>query len=77
VTRDPLADKTVPAHGAATVRLALAARVLDDLELHVTRCCSTEEAVPSRAAPKQIELERTRILDGEAAVTHIHYRVQH
>jgi hypothetical protein len=26
--------------------------------------------------PEQIELERTRILEGEAGVTHMHYRVQ-
>jgi hypothetical protein len=27
-------------------------------------------------APEQIELERTRILEGEAGVTHMHYRVR-
>jgi hypothetical protein len=27
-------------------------------------------------APEQIELERTRILEGENGVTHMHYRVQ-
>jgi hypothetical protein len=26
--------------------------------------------------PEQIELERTRMLEGEAGVTHMHYRVQ-
>jgi hypothetical protein len=26
--------------------------------------------------PEQIELRRTRILEGEAGVTHMHYRVQ-
>jgi hypothetical protein len=26
--------------------------------------------------PEHIELERTRILEGEAGVTHMHYRVQ-
>ena len=28
-------------------------------------------------APEQIELQRTRILEGEDGVTHMHYRVQH
>jgi len=27
-------------------------------------------------APEQIELERTRILEGEGGVTHMHYRVR-
>jgi hypothetical protein len=27
--------------------------------------------------PEHIELERTRICEGEAGVTHLHYRVQH
>jgi hypothetical protein len=27
-------------------------------------------------APEQIELERTRILEGENGVTHMYYRVQ-
>ena len=27
-------------------------------------------------APEQIELERTRILEGEDGVTHMHYRVR-
>ena len=27
-------------------------------------------------APEQIELQRTRILEGEGGVTHMHYRVQ-
>jgi hypothetical protein len=27
--------------------------------------------------PKHIELERTRIHEGAAGVTHMHYRVQH
>jgi hypothetical protein len=27
-------------------------------------------------APEQIELERTRILEGENGVTHLHYRVR-
>jgi hypothetical protein len=26
--------------------------------------------------PGQIELERTRVLEGEGGVTHMHYRVQ-
>ena len=27
-------------------------------------------------SPEQIELERTRILEGEGGVTHMHYRVR-
>jgi hypothetical protein len=28
-------------------------------------------------APEHIELQRTRVLEGEAGVTHLHYRVQY
>jgi hypothetical protein len=28
-------------------------------------------------AAEQIELGRTRVLEGEGGVTHLHYRVQH
>ena len=28
-------------------------------------------------APEHIELEPTRVLEGDGGVTHLHYRVQH
>jgi dihydrofolate reductase len=70
-------DKNVLVHGAGTAQLALAAGVLDEIELHVIPVLFGQgrrlfEGLP----PEQIELRRTRILDGENGVTHMHYRVQ-
>jgi len=69
-------DKNVLVHGAGTAQLALTAGVLDEVELHVIPVLFGQgRRLFEGLAPGQIELERTRILDGEAGVTHIHYRV--
>jgi dihydrofolate reductase len=69
-------DKNVLVHGAGTAQLALAAGVLDELELHVIPVLFGQgRRLFEGLAPEQIELERTRILEGEAGVTHMHYRV--
>jgi dihydrofolate reductase len=70
-------DRNVLVHGAAVAQLALAAGVLDELELHVVPVLFGQgrrlfEGLPA----EQVELERTRILEGEDGVTHMHYRVQ-
>jgi dihydrofolate reductase len=70
-------EKNVLVHGAAVTQLALAAGVLDELELHVVPVLLGQgrrlfEGLP----PEQIELERTRVLEGENGVTHLHYRVR-
>ena len=75
--KDAAGDRNVLVHGAGTTRLALAAGVLDELELHVIpvlfgRGRRLFEGLP----PEQIELQRTRVLEGESGVTHMHYRVQ-
>jgi dihydrofolate reductase len=75
--KEAAGDRNVLVHGAGTAQLALAAGVLDELELHVIPVLFGQgrrlfEGLP----PEQIELERMRILDGEAGVTHLHYRVQ-
>jgi dihydrofolate reductase len=70
-------DKDVLVHGAATAQLALAAGVLDELEIHVVPVLFGQgRRLFDNLAPEQIELERTRILEGEAGVTHMHYRVR-
>jgi len=75
--KEAAGDKNVLVHGAAVAQLALAAGALDEVELHVIpvlfgRGRRLFEGLP----PEQIELERTRILEGENGVTHMHYRVQ-
>jgi dihydrofolate reductase len=70
-------DKNVLVHGAGTARLALAAGVLDELELHVIPVLFGQgRRLFEGLAPDQIELERTRILEGESGVTHLRYRVR-
>jgi dihydrofolate reductase len=69
--------KNVLVHGAGTAQLALAAGVLDELELHVVPVLFGQgRRLFEGLAPEHIELERTRILEGEGGVTHMHYRVR-
>ena len=70
-------DRDVLVHGAGTAQLALAAGVLDELELHVIPVLFGQgRRLFEGLAPEQIELRRTRILEGERGVTHMHYLVQ-
>jgi dihydrofolate reductase len=70
-------ERNVLVHGAGTAQLALAAGVLDEIELHVIPVLFGQgRRLFEGLAPEQVELERTRILEGEAGVTHMHYRVQ-
>jgi dihydrofolate reductase len=70
-------DKNVLVHGAATAQLALAAGLLDELEIHLIPVLFGQgRRLFDNLDPEHIELERTRIRAGEAGVTHMHYRVQ-
>jgi dihydrofolate reductase len=70
-------DKNVLVHGAAVTQLALAAGVLDELELHVVPVLFGQgRRLFDNLPPEHVELERTRVLQGEGGVTHLHYRVQ-
>ncbi len=69
-------ERNVLVHGAGTARLALAAGVLDELEIHLIPVLLGQgRRLFENLGPEHIELERTRILEGEAGVTHMHYRV--
>jgi dihydrofolate reductase len=64
-------------HGAGVARLAVAAGVLDELELHVVPVLFGQgRRLFDGLAAEQIELERTRILEGENGITHMRYRVR-
>ncbi len=66
-------NRNVLVHGAGTAQLALAAGVLDELELHVIPVLFGQgRRLFEGLAPEQIELERTRVLEGEGGVTHMH-----
>ena len=74
--RKAAGQKNVLVHGAATAQLALGAGMLDELELHVVPVLFGQgRLLFDNLDHEQIELERTRILEGEEGVTHMHYRV--
>jgi dihydrofolate reductase len=69
-------DKNVLVHGAGTAQLALAAGVLDELEIHLIPVLLGQgRRLFDNLGPEHIELERTRIIEGDG-VTHLHYRVR-
>jgi dihydrofolate reductase len=75
--REAAGEKNVLVHGAATAQLALADGVLDELELHVVAVLfGRGRRLFDHLGPEQIELERTRTLEGEGGVTHMHYRIK-
>ena len=69
--------KPVMVHGAAVAQLALAAGLLDELEIHVIPVLLGQGTrLFDGLGPEHIELERTRVLEGEQGVTHLRYRVR-
>jgi dihydrofolate reductase len=75
--KEAAGDKNVLVQGAGIARLALAAGVLDELELHVVPVLFGQgRRLFDGLAAEQIELERTRVVEGEGGVTHMHYRVE-
>ena len=75
--KEVAADKKVLVHGAGIAQRALAAGVLDELELHVVPVLFGQgRRLFDGLAPEHIELERTRVLAGEDGVTHVNYRVR-
>jgi dihydrofolate reductase len=74
--REAAGDKDVLVHGAATAQLALAAGVLDEIELHVVPVLLGHgRRLFDNLDVEHVELERTRVLEGEGGVNHLHYRV--
>ena len=70
-------DRDVLVHGAGVAQMALAAGVLDELEIHLIPVLLGQgRRLFDHLSAEHIELERTRILEGEGGVTHLHYRVR-
>ncbi len=70
-------DKNVLVHGAGTAQLALAAGILDELEISLIPVLLGQgHRLFDHLDPEHVELERTRVLEGEGGVTHMHYRIR-
>jgi dihydrofolate reductase len=68
-------DKDILVHGAATAQSALAAGVLDELEIHLIPVLLGEgRPLFGHLGADHVELELTRVIDAPG-VTHLRYRV--
>jgi dihydrofolate reductase len=73
--REVAGEKDVLVHGAGTAQLALAAGVLDELQIHLVPVLLGEgRRLFEHLGTDQIELEPLRVVEGEG-VTHLRYRV--
>jgi dihydrofolate reductase len=73
--KEAAGEKDVLVHGAGTAQLALAAGVLDELQIHLVPVLLGEgRRLFEHLGADHIELEPVRILEGEG-VTHLRYRV--
>ena len=76
LARDAAGDKDVLVHGAVTAQLALAAGVLDELQLHLIPVLLGQgRLLFENLPPDHIELELVRDVDGPG-VQHLRYRVR-
>jgi len=73
--KEAAGTRDVLVHGAGTAQLALAAGVLDEVQIHLVPVLLGEgRRLFENLGPTHIELEPTRVLEGEG-VTHLRYRV--
>jgi dihydrofolate reductase len=73
--KEAAGEKDVLVHGATVAQLALAAGVLDELQIHLVPVLLGEgRRLFEHLGANQIELEPIRVLEGEG-VTHLRYRV--
>lgn len=76
LAKNAAGDKDVLVHGARTARLALAAGVLDELQIHLIPVLLGQgEPLFEDMPPDHIELELLRTVDGPG-VAHLRYRVR-
>lgn len=71
-------DRNVLVHGSSIAQRALVAGLLDELEIHlVPVLLGAGTLLFEHLGVQQRELERIRVLEGEAGVTHLRFRVRH
>jgi dihydrofolate reductase len=76
--RQAAGDRNVLVHGAATAQRAIAAGLLDEIEIHLIPVLLGDgrRLFEPSGAP-QTDLERIRVLSGEGGVTHLRYRIRY
>jgi dihydrofolate reductase len=75
--KEAAGEKDVLVHGAAVTQLALAAGILDEIELHVVPVLLGQgRPLFDHLDRQHTELERVRTLEGEQGVTHLRYRIR-
>jgi dihydrofolate reductase len=74
--KEAAGEKDVLVHGATVAQLALAAGVLDEIQIHLVPVLLGEgRRLFEHLGAEQVELEPLRVLEG-AGVTHLCYRVR-
>jgi dihydrofolate reductase len=69
-------DRNVLVHGAKVAQLALAAGVLDEIQIHLIPVLLGQgRRLFEGLAPEQVELERTAVIAAPGGTTHLRYRV--
>lgn len=70
-------DRNVLVHGAGIAQRAIAAELLDELEIHLVPVLfgAGRRLFEHLGLPRR-ELERVRVLEGEEGVTHLRYRIR-
>jgi dihydrofolate reductase len=75
--KEAAGEKDVLVHGAAVTALALAAGILDEIELRVVPVLLGQgRPLFDHLDQQHTELERVRTLEGEQGVTHLRYRIR-
>lgn len=75
--RQAAGDKNVLVHGSSIAQWAIAAGLLDELEIHLMPVLLGEGLrLFEHLGARQRELERIRVLEGHGGVTHLRYRLR-
>jgi dihydrofolate reductase len=76
--KEAAGERNVLVHGAGTAQLALAAGVLDEIQIHlIPVLLGRGRRLFDHLGPDHIELERTAVIPAPDGTTHLRYRVGH
>lgn len=74
--RQAAGDRNILVHGSSIAQRAIAAGLLDELEIHLVPIfLGSGIRLFDHLAPRR--LRRTRVLEGDGGITHLHYRIEY